>query len=153
MIDAVSKGGNFLLNIGPTGEGVIPDQIVKQFKEIGEWMKVNGEAIYGTQRSPFGAEYGDADPKKKDSRGRPVFNVKKDWRCTTKPSRLYFHLFTWPKGKFELSDVKGKVARAHLLADPTMSLDVKQVGSRLTVGLPSKAPDPIASVLCLEIND
>ena len=53
LIDCASKGGNYLLNIGPTSEGVFPEPCIERLEDIGNWMKVNGEAIYGTQASPF----------------------------------------------------------------------------------------------------
>ena len=53
LIDIASKGGNYLLNVGPTAEGLIPEPSVERLEEIGKWMEVNGEAIYGTQASPF----------------------------------------------------------------------------------------------------
>ncbi|MFI3287726.1 MAG: alpha-L-fucosidase [Rikenellaceae bacterium] len=56
LIDAVSRGGNYLLNIGPMGDGSIPEQSVVIFKEMGEWMSINGEAIYGTRANPFDVE-------------------------------------------------------------------------------------------------
>lgn len=56
LVDAVSRGGNFLLNIGPEADGTIPAESVRLFKEIGAWMNVNGEAIYGTRANPFDVE-------------------------------------------------------------------------------------------------
>ena len=53
LIDIVSKGGNYLLNVGPTAQGRIPEPSVTRLKEIGAWIRVNGEAIYGTGASPF----------------------------------------------------------------------------------------------------
>ena len=53
LVDCASKGGNYLLNIGPTSEGVFPQASVERLADIGKWMKVNGEAIYGSTASPF----------------------------------------------------------------------------------------------------
>jgi len=53
LIDIASKGGNYLLNVGPTSEGLIPEPSVVRLKEVGNWMHANGEAIYGTTASPF----------------------------------------------------------------------------------------------------
>jgi alpha-L-fucosidase len=50
LVDIVSKGGNFLLNVGPTSEGLIPAASVERLKEMGEWVKVNGEAIYAVKQ-------------------------------------------------------------------------------------------------------
>jgi len=176
LVDIVSKGGNYLLNVGPTAEGVIPQPSQDNLRTVGRWLKVNGEAIYGAGPTPFGDEFGayDPDPNKKDSRGNRIFKAKTDWRCTTKPGKLYIHLFKWPPrllgplprlasgdagagedksgGSLEVSKVKGKVTRAYLLADPARNvLKVKQDDNRVIVSLPQAAPDKIDSVLVLEV--
>jgi alpha-L-fucosidase len=130
---------------------VIPQPSQDNLRAVGRWLKVNGEAIYGAGTTPFGEELGSPDPVRKDRRGNPVFNVKKDWRCTTKPGKLYIHLFTWPSGSFELPPIQEKVTRAYLLADPQKKLlTVKQNGQKWSIALPEAAPDKIDSVLVLE---
>jgi alpha-L-fucosidase len=134
LIDIASKGGNYLLNVGPTGEGLIPEASVERLKEMGQWMKVNGEAIYGTSASPFAEQFA--------------------WgRCAQKPGRLYLHVFDWPKGKLDVPRLKNKVVKAYLLADPTRAaLKVAENTDGVAVELPAAAPDKIASVVVLEID-
>ena len=155
LVDIVSKGGNYLLNVGPTAEGVIPQPSQDNLCAVGWWLKVNGESIYDAGPSPFGAEFGSYDPDttKKDARGNRLFDATTDWRCTTKPGKLFIHLFKWPSGSFELSGVKEEVSKAYLLADPThKSLDVRQENDRVTVSLPQDPPDKMDSVLVLELT-
>jgi len=156
LVDIVSKGGNYLLNVGPTAEGVIPQPSQDNLRAIGRWLKVNGESVYGAGPTPFGPELGapDPDPNNKDSRGNRVFHVKTDWRCTTKPGKLYIHLFQWPAGSFDLPKVGGKVTKAYLLADPQKkALEVKAKGDGWSIALPATAPDKMDSVLVLEKAD
>ena len=151
LVDIVSKGGNYLLNVGPTSEGIIPQPSQDNLRAVGRWLKVNGEAIYGAGTTPFGAELGAPDASRKDKNGQPVFVPATAWRCTTTPGKLYIHLFQWPAGSFELSKVTGKVTRAYLLADTAHKrLKVTQKGDHVTVALPERAPGQIASVLVLE---
>jgi len=153
LCDIASKGGNYLLNVGPTSAGEIPQPEVDRLNEIGAWMKVNGEAIYGTSPTIFGAEAGSFSPTAKDSKGKPKFIAAWDWRCTTKPGRIYIHIFKWPSGQFALPAVKGKITKAYLLADARHhALKFDQTAQGVTIHLPDKAPDSIASVICLKVR-
>jgi alpha-L-fucosidase len=151
LVDITSKGGNYLLNVGPTAEGVIPQPSQDILRRVGRWLKVNGEAIYGAGPSPFGPEFGGLSETKKDPRGQPVFEQAKEWRATTKPGQLYIHMFSWPK-ELTLNGVKGKVTKASLLADSKKTLKLTQTGGKLVVRLPEKAPDELASVIRLEVE-
>ncbi|HEY8485682.1 MAG TPA: alpha-L-fucosidase [Longimicrobiales bacterium] len=134
LIDAASKGGNFLLNVGPTAEGVIPAPSVHRLREIGEWMKVNGEAIYGTSASPFAEQ--------------PSWG-----RFTRKPGKLYAHVFDWPRDRrLEIpGGLREEVVRAYLLADEKReSLPVERTETGVVVTLPAVPPSTIASVVVLE---
>ncbi|NLX13969.1 MAG: hypothetical protein GXY44_10005 [Phycisphaerales bacterium] len=153
LVDIVSKGGNYLLNVGPDADGVIPQPSQDILRKVGAWLKVNGEAIYGAERTPFGDELGAFDPERKDDSGRPVFTARTDWRCTTKPGRLYFHIFRWPGSAFELPSGMGPVARAFLLADPARTpLAISDRDGRMVLALPETAPDTLATVVCVELE-
>ena len=105
----------------PPSEGVIPQPSQDNLREVGKWLKVNGEAIYGAGRSPFGEEYGDYSTNLKDREGKPVFLAFNDWRCTTKPGKLYFTLFHVERdgqlGVFTLPDFKNKITKVYALGD------------------------------------
>jgi alpha-L-fucosidase len=151
LVDIVSKGGNYLLNVGPDADGFIPSLSQDILRKVGAWLKVNGEAIYGAGCTPFGDELGTVLPGPLDKRGQPPFAEMKEWRCTTKPGRLYVHLFKWPGAGFELSGVTTRITKAYLLADHERTpLRFTQAQGRLAVDLPAKAPAAIASVLCIE---
>jgi alpha-L-fucosidase len=151
LVDIVSKGGNYLLNVGPTAEGLIPQASQENLRAVGRWLKVNGEAIYGAGPTPFGDELGAYSDSEKDKDGKPVFKAREEWRCTAKPGRIYIHLFKWPGATFELRGVKGKVRKAYMLADPGRGrLALKMSGDALMVTLPAQAPAEYDSVLCLE---
>ena len=149
LVDIVSKGGNYLLNMGPDAQGVMPEAGVKTLKAVGDWLKVNGEMIYGAQATPFGVEFG--APMRDPHSSRLKASSKNDWRCTAKDGKLYICFFKWPAAKFKLTGLKNKVTKAYLLADPDRKpLPVTQTDGNLMVSLPEKAPDTLASVLCLE---
>lgn len=153
LVDIVSKGGNYLLNVGPTAEGIIPQASQDNLRAVGRWLKVNGEAIYGAGPTPFGAELGAFSETQKDKNGKPIFQPATEWRCTTKPGKIYIHLLRWPGASFELHGIKGSIDRAYLLSDPKRKpLPVKKDGDALIVTLPDTAPDPYDSVLCLNIR-
>ncbi len=106
LIEVVSKGGNLLLNVGPTPDGRIQDEFVTRLNAMGEWMKQNSAAIYGTKASPF--------PR------LPFFG-----RATQKGNVVYLHVFQWPAdGKLHVPGLRNIVQSARLLADPKTSLPV-----------------------------
>jgi len=153
LCDIASKGGNYLLNVGPTSEGLIPQPSLERLAEVGKWMKVNGEAIYGTGPTPFGAEAGKLSETEKEKNGKPKFITSWDWRATTKPGKIYLEIFKWPTdGKFEVPGLQSKVEKAYLLAGHK-NVKCQPNESGVSLALPEKAPGAIASVVCLEIAD
>lgn len=139
LIDIVSKGGNYLLNVGPDATGRIPKGSLDGLAEIGRWMTLNGESIHGTE--PLALQ-------------RPLA-----WgRGTRKGNVAYLHVFDWPKdGKLDvpLADVgDAQLTAAWLLEAPTVPLEVARTAtSGLQLTLPPNAPDAIASVIKLEFDD
>lgn len=133
LVDVTSKGGNMLLNIGPSAEGEILPQARQCLEKFGTWMKVNGEAIHGTTASPFE-------------------QLPFDGRCTQKPGKLFLHLFKWPTNGWLALPITNKVKRAYLLAIPDQYLVVVANPRGNKIALPAAAPDPIASVVVVEIE-
>ena len=136
LIDVASKGGNYLLNVGPTAEGIIPEESVTRLKDIGDWLDVNQEAIYMTTASPFS---------------------QPEWGRYTKrePGTLYAHVFDWPVNRrLEIPAVPAEVTGASLLtADGSVALRFTQNVSGINVTLPTAAPDEIASVVKIEFKN
>ena len=134
LIDITSKGGNYLLNVGPKADGEFPIESINTLKEMGAWMKVNGEAIYGTNKSPL---------------------ETLPWgRCTSKndpgtsggKTILYLSVFDWPKdGKLKVAGVKGNVDEVTLLA--TGKKLKFNPGKELEISVPATQPDEIATVI------
>jgi alpha-L-fucosidase len=154
LADIVSKGGNYLLNVGPTAEGVIPERCQEILRSVGRWLKVNGGAVYGTGPTPFGEELGDFAANLRDSAGKPVFLARTDWRCTTQSGKLNFIVFKWPRNGFELPHFKSAIKRAYLLADTgRQPLETKTGDAGLvTVATPRAPANPIANVIVVEIE-
>jgi len=152
LVDIVSKGGNYLLNVGPMADGVIPQPSQDVLRTVGRWLKLNGEAVYGAGPTPWGDELGESSAKgAKDLRGNPLFLARNEWRVTTKPGKLYFSFFTEPRVPFELPPMKNAVKRAYRLAD-AQPVEVKVEAGRPTLVLERPILDPTATVVVVEIE-
>jgi alpha-L-fucosidase len=150
LLDIASKGGNYLLNIGPDSKGNVPQAEIERLHQIGKWVDVNGEALYGTKPTLFGPEAGSFSKTELDKQGKPKFNATWEWRSTTGPNKIYVELFKWPNGSFHLENSPRTVTGAYLLADKAHTpLKVTQSGTSVSVALPATALDPIATVLVL----
>lgn len=133
FIDVASKGGNLLLNIGPTGVGGIPPQALGCLEKFGVWMQTNNDAIYGTTASPFS-------------------DLPFDGRCTRKGQTLYFHVFQWPESGSITIPAENVVKRAWLLVDPEGSLETRTTANGIEIPVPESAPDPVATVIAVEMQ-
>ncbi len=138
LATASSRGGNYLLNVGPTAEGVIPQPSVERLAEVGKWTKANGESIYATSASPF--------------------PYTLPWGViTAKPGRLFLHVFKWPQKELALYGLLSKVNRASLLSShtalkATQSAENEREYAWLRISLPAQAPDANDSVIVLDIR-
>jgi alpha-L-fucosidase len=152
LVDIVSKGGNYLLNVGPMADGVIPQPSQDVLRAVGKWLKVNGEAVYGAGPTPFGDELGEPSGKgTKDLRGNPLFLPRREWRVTTKPGKLYFTFFEEARAAFELPAMKNAVKRAYRLADRE-PVEMKVEGGRTSLQIGRPMIDPTATVVVVEIE-
>lgn len=139
LIDCASKGGNYLLNVGPTGEGEIPAASVERLAAIGVWMRVHHEAVYGTQASPWPTQLA--------------------WgRCTQRPTptgtRLYLHIFDWPQGgRILLPGLKNKLTQVRLLGAEGVpeGLRAEATAEGVVVHLPASRPASVVPVVALDL--
>ncbi|MCF3111823.1 alpha-L-fucosidase [Niabella sp. CC-SYL272] len=136
LVDIASKGGNYLLNIGPKDDGSVPEESIERLAQIGKWMKVNSSAVYATQASPL---------------------QDLSWgRCTMKPSGantvLNLFVFDWPKdGKLVVPGLSNKVISAVQL-DGNKPVKARNQNGTVVIDLPATAPDAIASVIRLQVK-
>ncbi len=138
LADIVSKGGNYLLNVGPTALGTFPSESIDRLRDIGKWMKLNSESVYGTSASPLSST---------------------PWgRCSMKSIkggfRLYLHVFNWPEdGQLIVEGCMNKVNKAFLLSSADHpKLKTGRKNDAITIALPKVAPDSINSVVVLELK-
>jgi alpha-L-fucosidase len=150
LIDIVSKGGNYLLNVGPMADGLIPQASQDNLRAVGRWLNINGEAVYGARPSPFGEELGEPSARgAKDLRNQPLFLQQTDWRVTEKPGKLYFTFFTEPRAPFPLPRMKNAVKRAYRL-DGGVPVEMKTDNGVTTINLERPIWDPMATVVVVE---
>ncbi|GAC1703162.1 MAG: hypothetical protein NVS9B4_10410 [Candidatus Acidiferrum sp.] len=128
LVEVASRGGNFLLNVGPQPDGVIQPEFQERLRAMGDWLAINGDSIYGTT-------YG------------PIQRVPSA-RTTAKGKNVFVHVFDWPSASLELDGLDAKVISARLLANG-QPLKYNQSERKLQINLPAQAPDPNVSVIGL----
>jgi alpha-L-fucosidase len=133
MIDSVSKGGNLLLNVGPTGRGEFDERALDRLNSIGEWMKRHSKSIYGCTQAP------------------EEFRAPQDCRFTYNPStnRLYLHVFAWPFVQIHLDGMFDRVEYAQILNDASeVRMEASGEGKKdLTLSLPVVKPNVTVPVI------
>ena len=133
LVEIVSRGGNYLLNIGPKGDGEIPEATLNIFEKVGAWVGRNSEAIYETTANPFG---------------------ELPWGyCTVKGTLLYFFVRDWPQNQvLNLPFLKNKLLSAYLLSDKSRKLDISQDENFTQIQLPTTPADNPISIVVVEIE-
>lgn len=139
LTELAGKGVNYVLNIGPTDEGLFPEPCIKVLDEIGRWMEKNNESIYNTIQTPF------------------LSNLK--WGpVTRKLGKLYLHLHKWPECNLLLYGLRNRVRKAYILANKDKPLGFSQntnseaAWHRLEIDLPKDKPQDALPVLALYID-
>jgi len=131
LVRCVAGNGNFLLNVGPKADGTIPPEQANRLRQIGKWLRRNGDSIYGASSAPFAqAHLG---------------------QVTAKGNIAYVHVMFWPGGQMCVAGIKNRVLRAYMLANKK-DLRFEQHQDRLFVTLPTKARDPVDTVVALELD-
>ncbi|GIZ08777.1 alpha-L-fucosidase [Flavobacterium sp. UMI-01] len=138
LINQSSKGGNFLLNVSPTHEGILRPEATERMKAIGVWMSKNKEAIYGTQASPTTTE---------PAWGRITM------KTVNNAGLLYLHVYDWKDGATLPIRLKNTVEACYLLTDKKRTFETKAVADGLQVQLKGEAPDAVASVIVLKLKE
>jgi alpha-L-fucosidase len=134
LVEVASRGGNLLLNVGPTPQGTIQPEFQARLRRIGAWLKANGEAVYGTSAGVF--------------ERLPFFG-----RCTARGNRLYIHVMGWPpEREIKLPGLLTDPVRVSLLARPETGLDFRRQGKDVVVALPGEPLDPDATVVCVDLQ-
>ena len=152
LVDIVSKGGNYLLNVGPTAEGIIPQASQDILRTVGRWLQTNGDAVYGAGPTPFGDEMGEPSPKgAKDVRGDLLVYQQTQWRVTTRPGKLYITFFDEPRAPFAIPAMKNTITRAYRLADKA-PVEMKTENGRTLLNLERPIFDPMATVVVVEFE-
>jgi len=128
LVEVASRGGNFLLNVGPRPDGTIQPEFQERLRAIGGWLSVNGDSIYGTNYGPV--------------QGMPSI------RTTAKDNNIFIHVLDWPTAALEISGIKPKVISARLLATG-QSLKFTQTEEKLKLELPSRMPDANVTTIAL----
>ncbi|WP_030324775.1 alpha-L-fucosidase [Streptomyces sp. NRRL B-3229] len=134
LVTCVSRDGNFLLNIGPKGDGSVTAGSVTILQGLASWMATYGDSVHGALASPYSSDPG--------------------WgRATKKNGKLFAHVFTWPtNGVLQIPALTNTISRVYLMNNPSASLSYSVSGGQINVTVPTSAPDAGDSVVCVEVS-
>jgi len=156
LVDIVSKGGNYLLNVGPTSEGLIPQPSIDRLMEVGAWMETNGEAIYGS--SPWKA-FRDGPPLHDEAGKAPKRDARSavDIRFTAKGNSLYAICLAWPDKDLLVRALAPKGAAPRAIAAVRMlgskeAITWRQTNDGLALSVPREKPGRYAFVYRIDFN-
>ncbi|PWI12777.1 glycosyl hydrolase [Streptomyces sp. Act143] len=134
LVTCVSRDGNFLLNIGPKGDGSVTAGSVTVLQGLASWMATYGDSVHGATASPYGTD--------------PTWGT-----ATKKDGKLYAHVFAWPSGGvLQIPALTNTISRVYLMNNPSASLSYTVSGGQINVTVPSGAPDANDSVVCVEVT-
>ncbi len=128
MVDVASRGGNFLLNVGPRPDGTIQTEFRERLRSTGNWLAAHGDSIYGTTYGPV----------------QGVDSV----RTTSKENQIFVHVFDWPSGALEISGIRARVLSARLLAGG-QGLKFTQNDGIFRLDVPAQMPDANVTTFAL----
>ena len=166
LLEVVSKGGTFLLNVGPTAEGEIPSPSVDTLKKTGEWLSINGEAVYGAQPTQFQstgtpskeflAKKAEMEKKAAETGsvgGHLRVELDYEWIATRKGNKIFITFFAWPGEVFQLEHFDSKIKECFLLSDRETHLQTSVENQKLSVKLTPRPASDMPSVLCLVMGE
>ncbi len=134
LVTCVSRDGNFLLNIGPKGDGSVTTGSVTILQGLASWMATYGDSVRGALASPYATD--------------PAWG-----RATKKDGKLYAHVFNWPtNGVLQIPALTNTISRVYLMNNPSASLTYSVSGGQINVTVPATAPDANDSVVCVEVS-
>jgi len=134
LVTTASRDGNYLLNIGPKGDGTVTAGATSILNSFGDWMKIYSESIYGTTRSPFSLE--------------PTWGL-----YTKKQGKLYIHVFSWPSnGILKIPSLSNTINKVCLLNDTSTAISYVDSSGYLKISLPATAPSTINSVIVVNVS-
>jgi len=135
LVKVVSRDGNYLLNIGPKGDGTVPQKSVDILESMGEWMAIYGESIYGATRSPYASE--------------PSWGF-----CTKKPGKIYLQVCTWPtNGLLKVPSLSNTINKIFLMDDPTSLLSFTESDGEVSISVPVNSPNSNISVIVMDVSE